>query len=193
MPAPKSGFSKGGTRGSTQLRHRLRRCGGRPQALLRAGRLSHARHHRDQPVPAGRRGRRRHAPARGGARADRAEACRDRHQGGRGRAGRRAGRRQCQARRLHAAVPFHLDLRLCRGRPAVRPPAEIHQCRFHSARALRRRSLRPHLSTISSRTRRCRIRRRRQEAAQRDHLQLVGTLRRAAHSDGAVHERRPAI
>ena len=48
---------QGGMRGSTQLRHRLRRCGGRPQDILRAGRLSHARHHRDQPVSARRRGR----------------------------------------------------------------------------------------------------------------------------------------
>ena len=38
-------------------------------------------------------------------------------------------------------VAYHLDLRLRRGRPAVRPAAEVHQRRFHPDRALHRRSL----------------------------------------------------
>ena len=40
-----------------------------------------------------------------------------------------------KAGRLHAAHPYRLDLRLCRSRQAVRPPAEVHARRFHSDRA----------------------------------------------------------
>ena len=54
-------------------------------------------------------------------------------------AGRRAVRRQRQARRLHAARAHRFDLRLCRGGQAVRPPAEVHPRRLHPDRALHRR------------------------------------------------------
>jgi hypothetical protein len=40
------------------------------------------------------------------------------------------------------AVLEPIDLRLCRGRQAVRPHAEIHPRRLHPDRALRRRPLR---------------------------------------------------
>ena len=146
------------------------------------------------PFPPGGAVRRRDAPVRRRPRADHQAGGGDRNQGGRGRRGRRAGRRQCQAGRLHPALPHHLALRLRRGRPPVRPPAEVHQCRFHPDRALRRRSLRAHRQRQAALREPEGVGRRRQEASRRDHLLLVGPLRRAAHSDGAVHEggRRPA-
>ncbi len=105
-------------------------------------------------------------------------------------AGRRAVRRQRQARRLHAAHAHRVDLRLCRGRQAVRPAAEIHPRRFHPDRALHRRSDGARRQRPAAVQDAEGVRRRRQEAAERDHLQLVRALRRAASADRAVHEGR---
>ena len=99
----------------------------------------------------------------------------------RGRTSRRASRRPCQAGRLHAAFAHHVDLRLCRGRPAVRSSTEIHQRRFHSACAVCRRPLRADRQRPTTVEDAAGVRRGRQEAAERDHLQLVRPLRRAAH------------
>ena len=85
----------------------------------------------------------------------------------------RAVRRQRQTGRLHPADAHHVDLRLRRCRQAVRADAEVHPCRFHSDRALRRRSLpapgqRPAAPQDGEG-----VHRRRQAAAEPDHLQLV--------------------
>ena len=95
---------------------------GRP--LLCARRLPDAHDHRHQPVSAGRRIRCRVASAGGGHGADRQTAGHHRDQGRRGRRDRRAICRHRQTGRLHAAVAHHVDLRLCRGRSPVRPPAQ---------------------------------------------------------------------
>ena len=70
--------------------------------------------------------------------------------------------------------------------------AEIHPRRFHPDRALHRRPDGARRQRPAALQDAEGIRRRRQETAERDHLQLVGTLRRAASADGAVHARRPA-
>ena len=77
-----------------------------------------------------------------------------------------------------------------RGRQAVRPHAEIHPRRLHPARALRRRSLRARRQRPAAVQDAEGVDRRRQEASGRDPLLVVRPLRRAAHSDGAVHEGR---
>ena len=79
---------------------------------------------------------------------------------------------------------------LCRSRPSVRTPAEIHQCRFHSDRAPDRRSLRADRQRPATLQDAEGFRRRRQQAAERNPVLVVGTLRRAAYSDGAVYPRR---
>ena len=89
---------------------------------------------------------------------------------------------------LHAAVPHHIDLRLCRGRQVVRPAREIHPRRFHSAGALRRRPLRAHRQRSAALQDAEGPHRRRHKAAGPDHLLVFGSLWRAAYPDGAVHE-----
>ena len=113
----------GGLHGQTPFRGRLRRHRRRAGDRIRAGAggLPLPRRHLHQSVPARRRRRRGGAPAGGGAGADPQAAGGDRDQGRRGRPGRRPVRSQRQARRLHAAHAHRLDLRLRRGRQAVRP------------------------------------------------------------------------
>ena len=158
--------------------------------IVRRRRLSVPRHHLRQSVPAGRRRRRGRPAAHRHAGADHQAALRDRDQGRRRRPGRRAIRRHRQARRLHAADSHRVDLGLCRGRQAVRPPAEIHPRRFHSDRAADRRpdgagGQRPAALQDAEGS----GRRRQGEPRQAD-LLLVRPLRRAASADRAVHEGR---
>ena len=107
-------------------------------------------------------------------------------------AGRRAVRRRRQAGRLHAAAAYRLDLRLRRDGQAVRPPAQVHARRFHPDRALHRRADGARGQRPAALQDAEGIGRGRQEAAERDHVQLVRPLRRAASADRAVPEgRRP--
>ena len=150
------------------------------------GGLSLPRHHRDQPVSAGRCRRRGGAAARRRARAAPQAAGGDRDQGRRGGPGRRPVRGVRQARRLHAAGAHRIDLGLRRGRQAVRPPGQVHARRFHPDRAADRRpdgaaGQRPAALQDAHRPRR-----RRQEAPQRAGVQLFGHARRAASADGPV-------
>ena len=179
------------THGSPPLHRRHRRRGRRTldrAPAVRPGRLSLARRHADQSVPAGRRCRRRRPAARRRARADPQAARRDRHQGGRGRRGRRPGRRQRQARRLHAAGAHRLAVGLRRGRPPLRPPGQVHQRRLHSDRAADRRSdgaagQRPGALQDAEGAGR-----RGQGQAGLAAVLLVGPARRAASADRAVPE-----
>ena len=80
-----------------------------------------------------------------------------------------------------------LDLRLCRGRQAVRPRAEIHPRQLHPDRALHRRPDGARGQRQAALQDAEGAGRRRQEAAERLDLQLVRPLRRAASADRAVH------
>ena len=178
--------------GQTPFRGRLRRLRRRAGDAFGscAGGLSLARRHLHQPLSARRRRRRGGAAARRGAGADPQAAGGDRDQGRRRRPGRRPVRGRRQARRLHAAHAHRVDLGLRRGRQAVRPAREVHARRFHPDRPLHRRPdgagrQRPAAAQDPEG-----VRRRRQEAAQRADLQLIGPLRRPAPADRAVHERR---
>ncbi len=128
--------------GSTSIRRGLDRDHRNPRnaTRLRAGRLSVPPGHADQSVPAGRRRRCCRPSVRRDAGTDHQAAGGDRDQGRCRRRGRRAVRRQRQARRLHHAGSHRVDFRLRRSRQAVRPPAQIHARRLHPDRALHRRA-----------------------------------------------------
>ena len=144
--------------------------------------------HPDQSVPAGRRRRRGRPSVRGRAGADRQAAGGDRDQGRRRRAVGAQFAANAKPDGYTLLVHIVVDLRLRRGRQAVRPAAQVHARRLHPDRALHRRA------DGARRQRQAALQdaegagRRRQEAAQQDRLQLVRPLRRAASADRAVHE-----
>ena len=186
----KTNVFQGGSRGQTSFRRRQRRCcrGPRHAAGIRSGCLSVACHYLHQSIPAGRRCRRGRPAAGCDARAHSQAALRNRNESGRRRPGRRSGRRDRKARRLHAAHPYRLDFRLRRSRQAVRPPAQVHARRFHSDRAADIRANGPAGQRPDAVQDRQGAGRRRQEEPGQAHLQLVRTLRRAASADRTVHE-----
>src|ERR1043166_1002264 len=186
-----AGLLEGGNDGPAKLHCRIGGRGGAGAEPPGGGerRLSPAPNHHHHPVPAGRGVRPGDAAVRRGARADHQASRGGGNQGGRRRRCRRAGRRLRAGGRLYAALPHHLDLRLRRGRPAVRPPAEVHPRRLHPALPPDRRPVRHHRQRPAAVEDAQRIRRGSKEAPERDHHVLVRPVRRAAHSDVAVLDR----
>ena len=140
-----------------------------------------------QSIPAGRRRRCRRPSVcgRDGAAAEAAARGRNQSRGCRG--GRRAVRCQCKAGRLYADRPPAVAFRLCSRGRVVRTRTQIHARRFRPDCA-------PHRWSDGARRQRQAALsepegtgRRRQEAAERPDLQLIGALRRAASAGGAVH------
>ena len=132
--AGKSRF-KETTHGPPSFRHRHRRDRARGRTGLCAGGFSVACDHHRQRLSTRRPQRYRDPAAGRGHGAHPQAAGRGRSQGRCRRAGRGTGGRVRQARRLYAAVAQHRDLRLRRGRQAVRPSAQDDARPLHSSRA----------------------------------------------------------
>ena len=106
---------------------------------------------------------------------------------GRGGRGGLPDRGEQQARRVYRAHGARQRLRPARGRQALRAPAELHARSVHGHRPHQCRPVhaggpRGHAVEDAQGPRR-----RRQEEAGRDRLQLLRPLRRGAHPDGDVH------
>ena len=114
--------------------------------------------------------------------------CRHRNQGRRRRPGRRAGRRERKAGRLHAAASISSRSPASPKSTSCSAAPEVHARRFHSDRASRPQGRWCWWSTTSSPTRPQGAGRRRQEESGQADLQLVRPLRRAASADRIVHE-----
>ncbi len=134
--------------------------------------------------------RRQHGAAGGGGARAHPEAA-----GGRGEQGRRGGRRglpdrgEQQAGRLYGADGARQRVRAARGRQALRAPGDVHARSVHGHRAHQCRPVdaggpRGHAVEDAEG-----LRRRRQEAAGRDRVQLVRPLRHGACADGDAHAR----
>ena len=99
---------------------------------------------------------------------------------------------QGEARRLHAAARAVLDLHPARSRQGHRPHAALSARPVRADRAAHRRSDGARGARRQPVEDAGRIRRRREGAAGRDHLRLVGQLRHDAHADGDARAAAPA-